>query len=413
MRLTLPSWLPFGRKSAPELLRLEDIAEAITIGGPTASGMSVTWERALRIAAVFACLRVIAEGVAQVPLKLYREAGRSREPARAHPLYRLLHRRPNSFMTSFELRELMVFHAGLTGNAFCFINRVGQGAQRRVVELIPLLPGTVTVHRNADWTLSYEVRGREGLVQPFDREAIWHVRGPSWDGIVGLDAVKQAREAIGLAMATEKSHAGLHKNGARTGGLLSVEGNLEKEQYAKLRQWLADHYEGAENVGRTMILDRGATFTQTVMTGVDAQHLETRKHQIEEICRFFRVMPIMVGLSDKAATYASAEQMFLAHVVHTLSPWYERFEQSIDTQLLTEADYTQGHYAKFVEEGLLRGALKDTADYLTKLTDRGILTRNEARAKLDFNPLDGLDEPLTPLNMIPGDPAGKENNDGA
>lgn len=412
MGISLPSWLKFGRKSA-QRFSLEELAQAIVIGGPTKSGVSVTWERALRVSAVFACLRVIAEGVAQVPLKLYQEddADRTRLPAKSHPLYRVLHRRPNAHMTSFELRELMVMHAALTGNFFAFINRVGPS--RKIVELIPLTPETVTVIRGDDWSVRYQVRGRDASTQTFPAETIWHVRGPSWDGVAGLDAVKQAREAIGLALATETSHASLHRNGARPGGLLSVEGNLDKDQHAKLRRWLTDDYEGVENTGKTMIVDRAAKFVNTVMTGVDAQHLETRKHQLEEICRFFRVMPIMVGYSDKAATYASAEQMFLAHVVHTLAPWYERIEQSIDTQLLTEADHEHGIYAKFVEEGLLRGALKDTAEYLTKLVTNGVMTRNEARAKLDLNPIEGLDEPLTPLNMVSGAEPGKDGNDGS
>jgi HK97 family phage portal protein len=123
-------------------------------------------------------------------------------------------------------------------------------------------------------------------------------------------------------------------------------------------------------------------------------------HQVLEVCRFMRVMPIMVGISDKAATYASAEQMFIAHLVHTLMPWYERFEQSADCDLLTDEDRAQGHYTLLDPSAMLRGALKDTAEYLSKLVERGVLTRNEAREYIDRNPLDGLDEPLTPANLI-------------
>ena len=149
-----------------------------------------------------------------------------------------------------------------------------------------------------------------------------------------------------------------------------------------------------------MILDRAAKFLNTQMTGIDAQHLETRRHQIEEICRFFRVMPIMVGHADKAATYASAEQMFLAHVVHTLMPWYSRIEQSIDANLLSPKERAEGYYSDFVEEGLLRGDMMTTQAVLVGYTSNGIMTRNEARAKLDMNPLEGLDDPLTPANLM-------------
>ena len=167
---------------------------------------------------------------------------------------------------------------------------------------------------------------------------------------------------------------------------------------------------GADNAGSVMLLDRNAKFMSQAMTGVDAQHLETRRNQIEEVCRFFRVLPIMIGYSDKAATYATAEQMFLAHVVHTLMPWYERIQQSAEVNLLTRAERQGGLYIKLQEAALLRGAMKDTAEYLYRLTTAGIMERNEARSKLDLNPIDGLDDPLTPINMTT-DPTGAPAND--
>jgi HK97 family phage portal protein len=219
-----------------------------------------------------------------------------------------------------------------------------------------------------------------------------------------------AREAIGLSMAIEEQQAGFYRNGASVPGVLSMEGTLKDDQYKQLRGWLEQEHSGARNSGRPMIIDRSAKWLQMSMSSVDAQTAEQRRYQVEEICRAMRVMPIMVGHADKTATYASAEQMFLAHLVHTLSPWYERIEQEIDTFLLTDADSAGGLYAKFIEEGLLRGALKDTAEYLQKMTGAGIMTRNEARAKLDMNPIDGLDDPLTPVNMVAGDPPTTETN---
>lgn len=403
------NWLPWRKKdvsysddSLPEVLK-----SVFGGGAISKSGASVNWTSALQVSTVLACARVIAEGLAQVPLKIFREQGRERLPAKDHSLYTVLHRKPNPWMTSFELRETMGLHAVLTGNAFAFISRVGR--EGRVAELIPLEPGNVTVVRAADFSVSYHVRGKDGERREFPAEAIWHWKGPSWSGATGLDAVKLAREAIGLALSTEEHHARLHANGARSSGVLAVEGTLSEAQYKQLKDFIEKNHQGATNAWRTMILDRNAKWLPTAVTGVDSQHLETRRFQIEEICRAFRVMPIMVGYSDKASTYASAEQMFLAHVVHTLSPWYERIEQSIDCRLLSDADLDGGYYAKFVVAGLLRGALKDTAEYLSKLTTNGILTRNEAREKLEYNPLDGLDEPLTPSNMnIGGAPAEEE-----
>jgi len=397
-------WNPF-RRSVKSYSTL-DLYKEVFGGRGSYAGRSVTAASALQVATVLACVRVIADGIAQVPLKLHRAApgSRGREEAREHPLFDVLHRQPNPWQSSYEYRETLAMHTVLCGNHYAFKNVV----RGRVVELIPFEPGQVAVKRGPDGTLAYEVRvGSEK--REFPAAAIWHVRGPSWNGWLGMEAVSLARDAIGLAMAVEETQAKQHVNGARPGGVLSIEGTLNDEQYAKWRKWLDDKLEGIENSGRTVILDRNAKWQAIGSSSADAQIIETRRYQVEEICRAFRVMPIMLGHADKTTTYASAEQMFLAHVVHTLSPWYERIEQSIDVQLLSAEDRAKGLYAKFVAAGLLRGALKDTAEYLTKLTDRGVMTRNEAREKLDLNPLDGLDEPLTPVNMTIGaDPAPAE-----
>lgn len=385
----LRNWLAPERKYG-----IVDLARDWFSGHAVKSGATVNLTTALQVTTVLACARVIAEGIAQVPLVLMREDGKTRLPARDHPLYALLHRRPNEWMTSFELRDMMGLHLVLAGNFYAFKGVAG-GVVR---SLIPLDPGSVTVIRHSDHTLTYRVSMADGQRQDIPAEAMWHVRGPSWNGYLGLEPVALAREAIGLALSTEESHALMHKNGVQSAGVYTVEGTLNPQQFQQLYDWIAKYQKGGQYQQAPLIIDRGAKWTPSSMTGVDAQHLETRKFQIEEICRAFRVMPIMVGYSDKAATYASAEQMFLSHVVHTLAPWYERIEQSIDCQLLTPDEFRGGLYAKFGEEALLRGAMKDTADYLTKLVLNGILTRNEARARLDENPLDGLDVPLTPLN---------------
>lgn len=399
-------WPTFGKSTAYSSASLPALLSAVFGGGATKSGASVTPETALQVTAVLGCVRVLSEGVAQVPFKLMRSDGRNRLEAREHRLYDVLHRRPNAWMTSFEFRETMMIHAALCGRGYAFINRVGSGNE--VAELIPLEPANVRPIRAADCTLTYAVRGPNGGERIFPAESIWHWRGPSWNGYEGMNITRLAREAIGISMAAEQMHAKLYANGVKPQGLYSVEGTLSPQQYKDLRRWLDDEYGGAENAAKLMILDRNAKFTPTTFSGVDAQHLETRRFQIEEACRPYRVMPIMIGYSDKAATYASAEQMFLAHVVHTLAPWYERIEQSADINLLTDKERAAGYYAKFVTAGLLRGALKDTAEYLGKLVQGGIMVRNEAREKLDLNPIDGLDEPLTPANMNVGQPAEDE-----
>jgi HK97 family phage portal protein len=373
----------------------------------SATGKHVNAATALEVSTVVACVRVIGEGIAQVPLKLMQETtgGRSRLPAKKHPLYELLAVRPNPWQTSFEFRETLAWHVVLTGNFFAFKNIVGG----KIKELIPFEPGMVTVMRDEFGVLTYQVTPESGRTQIFPASAIWHVRGPSWNTWMGLDAVHMAREAIGLAMATEEQHARMHKNGVQPSGVYSVEGTLDKDQNEKLRGWIEREMGGSANTGRPIVLDRSAKWLSTGLSGVDAEHLATRKHQIEEICRFLRVMPIMVGYSDKAATYASAEQMFLAHVVHTLSPWYQRIEQSIDANLLSEADRAQGYYSQFVEEGLLRGSIEATAAMLDKYVNGGLMTPNEGRAKLDMNPdTDPASDKLrVPANIVGKQPAPK------
>lgn len=385
---------PFGRKSVPVV----DLPAEILQLGATKSGASVSVSTAIKVSAVLACVRVISEGIAQVPFTLYRADGKSRIEARDHPLFDLLRRRPNDVETSFGFRETLAIHAVLTGNGIAFVNR---GHSGKVLEIINLEPGAVTVVKSD--TLGeppiYRVMGKNGATRDFPAESILHVRGPSWDGVVGMEIVKLAREAIGLAMVTEEAHARLHLNGARPGGLFSVEGSLSDKQFKDLRKWLEDNYQGKDNAFKTMILDRAAKFIPMAMSGVDSQHLETRRFQIEEVCRVLRVMPIMVCSQDKSSTYAGAEQNFLAHVVHTLQPWYERIEQAVDCQLLTAKERAEGYYTKLEERGLLRGALKDTAEWVYKLVSIGVMTRNEGREFIDLNPLPDLDKPLTPINL--------------
>jgi HK97 family phage portal protein len=353
--------------------------------GTTASGKTVNEKTALEVATVFACLRVRANGVSQVPLKLMRESadGRSRLPAKDHPLYSILETRPNDWQTSFEYRETLMLHLGLCNEHFSFVNRSNRAG---IMELIPFEPGRVTVKRDKDYTLTYDVQAESGSVQTFPAKAIWHVRGPSWNSWTGIPAVQIAREAIGLAMATEEQQARMQKNGVRASGVYSVDGTLGDQQYKTLRKWIDDEIGGVANAGKAMLLDRGAKWLNTSMTGVDAQTLETRRFQVEELCRALGVNPIMVFAESKNTTYASAAQMFLAHVVHTVAPDYSRLEQSINANLLTDADRAAGLYANFVEEGLLRGSMVETKETLLGYTNGGLMTPNEARAKLDMNP---------------------------
>lgn len=377
-------------------------------GKSSKSGQVINLESAFKVSVAFACLKVLSQGGAQVPFKLFREtevAGLTNiKSAKDHALYDLAATAPNDWTTSFEFRETLILHAAL-GNAYAFKNKVGG----RIVELILLDPSKVKKEQKPDWSIVYKVTAESGAVQEFPAETIWHVKGPSWNGVLGMDTLNLAREALGLAIATEESHASLHKKGVRPSGTYSVDGPLNAQQYKDLKAWIAKEFVGAENSGAPMILDRGAKWFAQSMSGLDAQHLETRKFQIEEVCRFFGVMPIMVGYSDKAATYASAEQMFLSHVVHTLSPWYARVENSADVYLLTKQERAKGLYFKFVAAGLLRGAAKDRAEYYAKALGAGgapaWMTQDEVRGLEELNPFGGTASALPVTTNAPKAPA--------
>lgn len=396
----LDQLLPWRRKAAGSYDILRELLGRTT----SATGKVVSVKTAIEVATVFACMRVIGEGIAQVPLKLMQESkdGKTRLPAKQHPLYEVLSCRPNAWQTSFEFREMLAMHAVLCGNAFSFINRLNNG---KIASLIPFEPGHVSIKCASDWTLSYEVRAQSGSVQLFPAESIWHVRGPSWNSRKGLEAVHLAREAIGLTMATEEQQARMQKHGVRASGVYSVEGTLKDDQYKALKAWIDQEMGGVENSGKAMVLDRNAKWLNTSMTGIDAQTIETRRLQVEEICRFFRVNPIMVGAESKNTTYASAEQMFLAHVVHCLAPWYMRLEQSIDVNLLTEQDRAEGYYACFVDAGLLRGSITNQKDVILGYVNGGVMSPNEGRRLLDMNPdADANSDKL----RIPANIAGKQ-----
>jgi HK97 family phage portal protein len=376
--------------------------ELMGSSGASKTGLSVTEHTALKVATVYACCRVICEDIGKLPLKLYQEhEDGSKELARRHPLYQVLFRRPNPWQTSMEWRMTMLLHALLGKAGYSYINRSNSGA---VVELIPIMPGCITVRQSSGWEVSYEWNdtssGRRIILPP---ENVHVLHGLSWDGLSALELIRQGQEAIGLSMAAEETQARLHGQGTRPGGIITTPNKLGPDAAANIKAFFQENYTGVQNSYKTLLLDNGLEFKPWAMTGVDSQHLETRQHQIAEICRLFRVFPSMVGFSDKAATYASAEAFFGAHVIHTLMPWVELWEQAISRDLLSDSEVSGGYHAKFVLQGLLRGDAKSRAEFYESAITRGCwMTRNEARRLEDLNPLPGLDEVLSPMNMQAG-----------
>jgi HK97 family phage portal protein len=376
--------IEFGRKA----ITAADVRAELLGLGTSKSGAKVSWKTALEVTTAFACARVIADGLAQVPFKLYREVNGNRTPATDHPLYTLLTAAPNDWQTSYEQREQLALHLVFCGDAFIWKNQVGN----RIVELLPYEPNAVTVKRDG-WAIGYEVATAQGNRVPIQAADMWHIRGPSWNGVTGLQSVKLAREAIGLALATEEHGARMFSNGAKVGGLLSTDSNLNDEQRKALRTSWQETHGGNENAYKTAVLWGGMKWTPMAMQNDQAQLIEQRRFQVEEICRAFRVLPIMLGYADKTATYASAEQMFIAHVVHTLGPWYARIEQSANINLLSAKDRAAGYYFKFMPQGLMRGAHKDRAEYFAKALGAGgapaWMTQDEVRALDELNPMGG------------------------
>lgn len=366
----------------------------------SATGKTVTLRTAIQVATVFACCRVIGNGMAQVPFKLMQKVGRKRMPAVNHPLYRLLSLKPNDWQTSFEFRQMLSWHIELCGQAFVFKNRSVTG---RILELVPFSPGQVCVRRDpTTLQLLYDVVALDGTMRTFTADQIWHLRGPTINGYEGLDVLYLARDAIGLAMATEEAVGQLHKNGVRNSGVYSVEGSLNERQHEDLSAWVNKNYAGLQNAGKAMILDRGAKFLNTSMTAIDAQSNETRKMQIEQICSFFGVLPLKVGATDKASTFASAEEFNRAHREDCLAPRWESFEQSAMINLLSDAELDAGFYCNFTEEGLLRGSPTETKDVILGYVNGGVMYPNEGRELLDMNPdLDPASDQLRiPANIV-------------
>ena len=392
------------RKAAQ--LTYDQVASLIDgVGGGSFAGAVVTDKTALQVSTVLACVKVIADGCATPALEVFRyKSDRTRERAENIPEYRLLARRPNEWQTSFEWRRLMTMHAALSGAALSIKVR---GDNRRVKELIPVPPGRWDVRKIARYEVRYRCWDEFGLIGEFTPDEVFVLHGVQWDWVNTLNAVMLARGAVGLAIAAEKSQASMHENGLRPTGVYSVEGNLTSEQHERLSAWIKSR-SGPEKAGTPLVIDRAAKWISTAMSGVDSQHLETRRFQVEEICRGYGVFPVMVGHSDKASTFASTEAFFGGHVKHTLAPWHRAWTQRLDEMLL---DGSGPLFAEFDVRYLLAGSIKDRALYARTMAEMGIYTRNELRDEEGKDPLPGLDEPLTPLNTNAGKKATQDAQD--
>lgn len=366
--------------------------------GGSIGGQLITAKQALQVSTVLACVKVIADGCATPKLHVYRELqDGTRERATNIPEYRLLARRPNEWQTSFEWRRMMTLHAALCGAG---LSVKIKGDNRRVTELIPVEPGRWDVRKTDRYGLRYRCWDEFGQIGDFAPEDVFVLHGMQWNWHEAMNAVSLARSAVGLALATEKSQLSLHNDGLRPTGSYTVSGNLSPEQHERLTAMLRDK---AKRPHDPFVLDRDAKWTPHTISGVDAQAVEQRRMQVEEICRVYGVFPLMIGHSDKASTFASSEAFFAAHVKHTLMPWQTAWTQRIDEMLL---DGKGPLFAEFDNRYLLAGSIKDRAMWARTMAEMGIYTRNEIRDEDGLDPLPGLDDPLTPMNMGGGNSNG-------
>lgn len=371
--------------------------------GLSRSGVSVSPAQSISYSAVLACVRVISETLASLPLITYEQQGRLKQRAKTFPLYSVLHDAPNERLTSFELRELLQIHLIMWGNAYCEIEYNGQG---QVTALWPLLPWQMQAGKTLSGELAYRYTPPEGSAKTLPAFRVWHIRGLTFDGIMGLALTDLGREAIGLGIAAQDYGSTFFGNGARPGGILEHPGVLGDDAHDNLRKsWNAAHG-GLDKANRIAILEEGLKYVQTGVPPEAAQFLGTRKYQRSEIAGILRVPPHMIG-DLEFATFSNIEHQQISFVVDTMRPWLVRWEQSIQFHLMSSAD-RQRYFVEFLIEGLLRG---DTASRYSAYAigiQWGWMSANEVRELENLNPRDGGDNYLTPLNMTATPNQGKQ-----
>jgi len=388
------------------------------MGGST-SGKAVTERSAMQMTAVYSCVRILAEAIAGLPLHVYRyNSDGGKEKAIDHSLYLILHDEPNPEMSSFVFRETLMTHLLLWGNAYAQIIRNSKG---EVMALYPLMPNKMSVDRDENGQLYYqylrsvdEVGGKSETVilKPTD---VLHIPGLGFDGLVGYSPIAMAKNAIGLAIATEEYGAKFFANGAAPSGVLEHPGTIKDPQ--RVREAWQSQFGGSQNSGKIAVLEEGMKYTPISISPEQAQFLETRKFQINEIARIFRVPPHMVGDLEKSS-FSNIEQQSLEFVKYTLDPWVIRWEQSIMRTLLTPEE-KKSYFVKFNLEGLLRGDYQSRMNGYATARQNGWMSANDIREleNLDRIPAEaGGDLYLINGNMLPLQQAGAfantQNDDG-
>lgn len=372
--------------------------------GMSNSGKRVTQYTSMQMTAVYACVRILAETIADLPLHVYKYNDGGKELDYKHPLYKLLHDEPNPEMTSFIWRETMMTHLMLWGNAYSQIIRNGKG---EIIGLYPLMPDRMKVDRDDAGKLYYEYRvtdddGKKVKKNPvkLSPHDVLHIPGLGFDGLVGYSPIAMAKNAIGMSIAAEEYGAKFFSNNATPGGILEFPGVIKDHE--KVRESWRQGFGGSNNAQNIAILEQGMKFTPITISPEQAQFLETRKFQIDEIARLFRIPPHMIGDLEKSS-FSNIEQQSLEFVKYTLSPWVSRWEQSMCRSLLKPEEKGE-YFIKFNVDGLLRGDYKSRMDGYAVGRQNGWMSANDIREleNMDKIPADqGGDDYLVNGNMIP------------
>lgn len=380
-------------KNSPPAYTAADLSQDIGLTYDTYTGKRVSSQRAMRLTAVFACVRVLAESIGMLPCSLFKSTGKGKEKATSERIYKLLTLKPNGYMTPQEFWEMVILCLCLRGNFYAYkVKALGE-----VAELLPIDPGSVVPKLNSNWEPVYQVTFPDGTTDILGQDDIWHVRILTLDGLVGLNPIAYAREAISLGLATEEHGARLFGNGAVTSGVLRTEQQLSDSAYQRLKSDFEEKHQGLGNAHKPMILEMGLDWKSMALNAEDSQFLETRKFQLEEICRLFRVPMHMVQNTDRA-TFSNIEELGMGFINYSLVPYLTRIEQRINIGLVRESK--QGtYYAKFNVGALLRGDMKSRFDAYATAINWGMYSPNDCLELEDRNPRPGGDIYLTPMNM--------------
>lgn len=372
------------------------------------SGEPVNDWTALSVGAVLQCVSVLCNGVSQVPFVLMQERGDRKTQAKKHPIYDLISTKPNPWQTSFDFRQTIMMWLALRGEVAVWVIRV-RGMPKY---LIPFSPHeyTTTVRYEGGWAKkTYYFSRDDGSTVDVPESDVWELRWQPFSRRSALPKLDLIRNAVGVALMQNKHASTMLKNGARFPGILTVRGQISDEQRASIQKaWTAQTT--GDNASKTPVLGADLVYQQTAQTATDAQYIQNRQFQIQEICRFFGVNPFMVFQYENNNSYASSEQFMLQHLTHTLSPIYTMIEQSADAFLLSDRERADGYYFMFNDSGLLRTDARTRAEVNRIHVSSGILTPNEVRALEDRDPLEGGDDLLIQGAMVPLKDAGKWNN---